>query len=421
MEQKKNKRLNYLRTFNHGSVSGAIILDERRALENNCYPVRFRITHNRVVKYYSSGYSFTPDEWDNLPDSRSKNNIETRNLIISGFEFIEGFVKDLKNDFTFELLNIRMGRGKADSVFDVFEAKKNQLYEDGKLNTSDWYKYAAKNLYDFTKKDLKFKDITVNFLNKYEKWLIENKKSYTSISMYMRALQSIVNEGIKQGYLSKNLYPFGKDKDKYQIPSENTRKLALTLAQIKQVLDYPLVTENELRCRDLWFFSYLCNGANIVDILQLKYSDISNGEVSFYRQKTITKTKNKQKIYATVVPEMETIINKWGNPDRKPGNYIFPILKPGLTPVEILLQTKNTTHLINDKMTKIGLALGIGKITTYTARHSYATVLKRSGANISYISESLGHTDLSTTENYLASFEADERKKNSGKLTAFIE
>ena len=48
---------------------------------------------------------------------------------------------------------------------------------------------------------------------------------------------------------------------------------------------------------------------------------------------------------------------------------------------------------------------------TYTARHSYATVLKRSGANIAYISESLGHNDLKTTENYLASFEKEERKK----------
>jgi len=57
---------------------------------------------------------------------------------------------------------------------------------------------------------------------------------------------------------------------------------------------------------------------------------------------------------------------------------------------------------------------------TYTARHSYATVLKRSGANISYISESLGHTDLRTTEAYLASFEKEERAKNTNLLTSFL-
>ena len=58
-------------------------------------------------------------------------------------------------------------------------------------------------------------------------------------------------------------------------------------------------------------------------------------------------------------------------------------------------------------------------ISTYTARHSFASVLKRSGANIAYISESLGHSDLKTTENYLASFEKEERVKNAAFLTNF--
>ena len=67
----------------------------------------------------------------------------------------------------------------------------------------------------------------------------------------------------------------------------------------------------------------------------------------------------------------------------------------------------------------IGKALGIERISTYTARHSFATVLKREGANIAYISESLGHQDLKTTENYLASFEREEREKNAELLTKF--
>ena len=70
-------------------------------------------------------------------------------------------------------------------------------------------------------------------------------------------------------------------------------------------------------------------------------------------------------------------------------------------------------------MAMIGKALGIDHISTYTARHSFATVLKRSGANIAYISESLGHQDLKTTENYLASFEREEREKNADLLTKF--
>ena len=71
-------------------------------------------------------------------------------------------------------------------------------------------------------------------------------------------------------------------------------------------------------------------------------------------------------------------------------------------------------------MKKIAKVLGINeRISTYTARHSFATVLKRSGANYMFISESLGHTDLSTTQHYLDSFEEDERIKNAAFLTNF--
>lgn len=80
-------------------------------------------------------------------------------------------------------------------------------------------------------------------------------------------------------------------------------------------------------------------------------------------------------------------------------------------------KTKGLIKCINKKMNYIRF----GKVTTYTARHSFATVLKCSGANIAYISESLGHSDLKTTEAYLASFEKEERQKNASLLTNFGE
>jgi len=73
----------------------------------------------------------------------------------------------------------------------------------------------------------------------------------------------------------------------------------------------------------------------------------------------------------------------------------------------------------NKRLKEIGKSLNIDHLSTYSARHSFATVLKRSGANIAYISESLGHADQKTTENYLASFEQEERIKNAALLTKF--
>jgi len=115
---------------------------------------------------------------------------------------------------------------------------------------------------------------------------------------------------------------------------------------------------------------------------------------------------------------MKNIMVKWGN-EPKPEHYIFPFLKGGEDPVQMKQKVNDITRRINRKMKRIGQDLGYGKISTYTARHSFATVLKRSGANISFISESLGHADLKTTENYLDSFETETRKQNSALLTQF--
>lgn len=71
-------------------------------------------------------------------------------------------------------------------------------------------------------------------------------------------------------------------------------------------------------------------------------------------------------------------------------------------------------------MRKIKTKLGIEKkVTTYVARHTFSTVLKRSGVSTEFIQESLGHTDIRTTENYLDSFEKDVKREFACKLTAF--
>jgi integrase len=194
--------------------------------------------------------------------------------------------------------------------------------------------------------------------------------------------------------------------------------MALTLEQIGQIARYEDGSDATAKYRDYWLFLYLCNGINMADFVRLRYSDIEGGEIYFVRQKTERTNRMRREIRAIVTPEVQAIIDRRGNPPGH-GGYIFPILKGGEDAITVKNKTKYATRAINKRMAAIGEALGIGSISTYTARHSYATVLKRSGANIAYISESLGHADLKTTENYLASFEKEERIKNAELLTKF--
>ena len=405
--------------YTKDGLSILTILDKRRSKQSGSYPVKIQIVFNRIQKYYATGKELSPEEWEMLADSKSKKLIAVRSDIKNSFEKVENIVRDLVNEgnFSFEALNIRLGKCVGDSVNMAFQAKISELIESGAIGNSDIYTCAYIYLEKYVKNKLPFESVTIDWLKRYEKAMVEQGKSYTTISIYIRCIRALFNEAKLLGVIKEAQYPFGRGK--YEIPSGKGRKLALTLQQIKQVISFDDGLEATEHYRDLWFFSYLCNGINVNDMLKLKFSNIDGNEIHFYRAKTINTSKEKKEIDAIITPEMQMIINKWGNQNKSPQNYIFPFLTGNETPLQQKRTIQDVTHRINKRLKKIGTAIGISGLSTYTARHSYATVLKRSGANIAYISESLGHADLRTTENYLASFEKDERMKNAAYLTNF--
>jgi integrase len=320
-----------------------------------------------------------------------------------------------EGSFSFDTLNVRLGKAVTDTVNTAFTAKIEQLEKDGAIGNMLNYRTAIRSIEHFASSRIAFDSITVEWLKRYEKHLLGEGKSYVTVSMYIRCLRAIMNEAKKTGILKENQYPFGEGK--YKIPVGKGRKLALPLQQIKAIKNYSDGKETTERYRDLWFFSYLCNGINFGDMLQLKYGDIDGDVIRWYRAKTINTSEKKEKIEAVITPEMSAFIEKYGNPDKSTGNFIFPYLKGGESPMERKKIIMDVIKRTNKKLKTIGDAVGINGLTTYVARHSFATVLKRSGTNVAFISESLGHSSQKTTQNYLASFEVDERKKNAALLT----
>lgn len=286
----------------------------------------------------------------------------------------------------------------------------------GKHNTADTYKSSLQSLVVFKGDRIKFSDITVDYLTKYEKYMRSEGKSFTTIAIYLKNLKAIMNEALREEVINLDQFPFGRGR--YQISNPTGRKKALTKEDIKRVIDFSCTKAQQRFARDLWVFSYLCSGANFADIFNLKFENIKEDNIEFYRQKTINKTRDKQQIVVTIHPIMRDIIKEWGNSPEN-SKYIFPILNGTETSLERRNAISQGIAVTNFHMKEISKVLGINKITTYAARHSFATILKRSGINIAYISESLGHSNLAITENYLAKFEDEERKKNSNVLTDF--
>ena len=148
-------------------------------------------------------------------------------------------------------------------------------------------------------------------------------------------------------------------------------------------------------------FSYFGAGINFADIALLKYGNVRDGRVQYVRKKT------GKPINFLLTEEMRNIIVKYQRQGQTDEDYIFPILDRRVHRTE--QQRYDRTHKVltntNRWLRKIGQRVGIEHLTTYVARHTFATVLKRSGVNIAIISESLGNSDLSTTQIYLDSFE----------------
>ena len=234
------------------------------------------------------------------------------------------------------------------------------------------------------------------------------------------ALRTLINQSIENGLIIQKEYPFGKNR--YIIPSGVNIKKALTLAEVEQIFHYPAVSgSQEEKARDFWIFTYLCNGVNMKDICLLRWKNIDGDKVKFVRAKTARTTKSKQKSVVAVLTEAtHEIIRKWGNPNPDAEDRVFPFLPDEVTPQREVELIHYQIKFVNKYMKRIAENIGIDKdVTTYFARHSFATVLKRSGAPIEFISESLGHSDLRTTESYLDSFEDDTKREYAKALLNF--
>lgn len=394
----------------------SVLLDTRTANKEGTYPVKIKVYFQGKPKYYSTGICMsTKDELEEVLESKSKKNIEIQDIIGKELSRILKNVDILveRGTFSFSNLNNMLGKNIGGTLNEMISAKIKELDNEEKFGSSTFYKGTLSLLKRYMKHDILINEVTVEWLNGLEKFILKTA-SQTTVAMNMRNIRTIMNIAKQTGVIRESDYPFGRGK--YQIKEGSGKKKALNKKQLKAIAEYSDGSMTTEFYRDLWLFIYFCNGLNVADLISLKFSDIQNGEISFIRKKTKDRTRDVKRIYAAITPEMYSIINKWGN-DPKKSVYIFPFLKPSDSAWEHEKKKKNLTKLINKRMKMIGEKLNFGKITTYVARHTYATVLRNEGVPISIISPMLGHSSVTTTEIYLADLESEYRAKNASLLS----
>ncbi|MFN5443274.1 MAG: tyrosine-type recombinase/integrase [Crocinitomicaceae bacterium] len=400
-------------------IAEAIIyLDDLRPTKTGECSVKIRITFNRKRKYFPTGVYLTPNDYEQI--FKGKRRTTEQKEIFTKVNYFLNKAENIINKlpvFTYDIFeeSFLEQRNVQNSVSFAFDKYIEQLKLENRVGTASSYECARNSLNEFNS-NLSFADININQLKKYENWMISNGKSLTTIGIYLRSLRAIYN----LQNIDKSLYPFGEAKNKYSIPTSRNIKKALTLEEIGRIYNYKAVPNSTKEmAKDYWLFLYLCNGMNVKDFCLLKWENIEQQTLYYTRAKTRRSKKESKKIIVALKSEALDIIKKWGVPSIQKSNYIFPHFQVGISAERELKICRQLTKQINKYLKLICNEVGIDKpVTTYFARHSFATVLKRSGSKIEMISELLGHSSVDVTENYLDSFENEQIHKETDVLTS---
>ena len=387
-----------------------VVCYKSKPLKDGTFPLMLRVTKDRKRKYVSLGLSLHEKFWDfekGKPKRNCPNKEQIERLIAAKTAEYNDLIVEMtaqQREYTVETLVSHFhNQVRCATVVELYDKLIDDMKRGGKLGNAGVYKYSRTSLLKFTGQRLQipFSDIDAVWLRRYENWLRTSDCGDTTISQLFRTLRSVFNKAVELQLVKRDYYPF----DAYKVSKFDTRtkKRAITKEDVRKViaLDLSQGYPSERLARDIFVFSYFGAGINFADISLLKYGNVRDGRVQYVRKKT------GKPINFLLTEEMRNIIVKYQRQGQTDEDYIFPILDRRVHRTE--QQRYDRTHKVltntNRWLRKIGQRVGIEHLTTYVARHTFATVLKRSGVNIAIISESLGHSDLSTTQIYLDSFE----------------
>ena len=391
------------------------VLYTSKTLSNGQHPIMLRLTKNRKRKYISLHISLALQYWDaekckprrNCPD---KERIEA--LIQQKTQELQSQVMDFKTsdkEYTLNTLVEKASRKVVrQTVGEYLNGYIDRLLAEKRVGNAKTFQELRTSLTKFCRSlDFYFIDIDAEWLKRYEQWLrVERHYSDNSIGIRFRSLRVLYNSAITDGLIKKTDYPF--DTFKVSRFKEATAKRSLTKEDIRRIMDCEVRTLTKYPkpflqlAKDLFLFSYLSCGINLTDILHIRYADIVDGRLVFNRQKT------GKLLSFQLQPAALDILDKYRQPNAHSQDYVFPVLRRSvhITAQQQYGRVQRTNKRINRYLKLIGEHLHLPiTLTTYVARHSFATVLKRSGVSTSIISESLGHSSEKITQIYLDSFE----------------
>ena len=361
----------------------------------------YRLIHQRQVCYVTSGVHVLPCHWDAVCGMLASDASPVlRQYIACGMERFSHIIHTLElsgKPYSVHDVVARYHAGFRSCLFtDFMQAEVCRLVKEGKPGTAHNYRSTLRSFTLFLSGyPLSLESFTGEVAEAYEKWLYAKGTSPNSTSFYMRMLRAVYNKAVKRRLVEqhspfRNVYTGVAATRKRAVPAEVVARLA--------TLHLPVGTPLSL-ARDLFVFSYCTRGMAFVDIAYLQREHICGDELRYSRRKT------GQQLRVRLEKTALDIVHRYLSSSHFDTPYVFPILKD-MDDEKAYRQYRTALRYYNKQLKRLSAMLGLSVgLTSYTARHSWATAAYKHRVPLSVISAGMGHTSEKTTRIYLATLE----------------
>ncbi|WP_207895805.1 site-specific integrase [Hymenobacter gummosus] len=417
-----------------GRASVKVFYKTGKTLADGSHPFYVRIIKNRKQVTRATGLSLHPKYWNhdkqeirrNYPEPYRSELIQKLDKWVQKFSDAAGALADADERHEADDVLSRAAEERKQlrrvKVLEFTQEVVDELMKTNQVGNASVYRDLRNQLLKFIRDeyhadDIAFERVTVAFCNRWETVLRASGIREITLSLRFRTLRAVLNKAIANGDAKLEHYPFARnaaDKHKFSIGKFDvtTQKRAVSRDAVRKLEQHHPSTERLRLAKDVFLFSFYCGGINFVDLAQLRWSNLTAADAEgktlrlrYERQKTGGKFVMKLLPPAAAIVEFYRLLTHDG-----PMSYVFPILRRDqhITTTQIKNRLHKVLGQVNKDLKTLAATVGIDTpLTTYVARHSFATSLKQSGVATGIISEAMGHKSEAVTAVYLGSFESE--------------
>lgn len=383
--------------------------------------VFYQVTHKKEVKQITTRIHLLAEEWNDAGERIASDALvktprlaALQRMMDNDMERLTQIIRSLEmsgDEFTVPDIVKRFTDSKGAVYVLAYLREQTVLLETkGKRGTAKNRRATLNSLSEYLAgEDIPFTELNELLLLDYEEWLKAKGVKRNTSSFYMRNLRSVYNKAVKQGF-AKQTDPFrnvytGIDKTSKRAVDEQV------VADLK-ALDLSGMPWLEL-ARDFFLFSYCTRGMSFVDMAYLKEENVTNGVIRYVRKKT------GQPLSIRIEPGVQRIMERYKQ--EVYGSYLLPVIRSD-NEKDAYRQYRNKLRYYNKQLKKLSKLLGDGvSLTSYVARHSWASTAHKHNVPIAVISDGMGHSSEKTTQIYLASLSEEVIDNANAEIVASLD